>query len=211
MMAAASLSCSATGWAGQNHGLLCWHSGHVSRPSRSNRHPAESARARMSASPSAAGLVWCEMHCASSHHTIGIRSWSPITARSAVLGPGALLSLAGTVPGTAGRVPDGAAGSVPVGTAGSVPAGTAGSVPDGTAGGVPADTAGAAIFRTGPPSPGAPSLAVPPLGRASLYPASLYPASLYPASLYPASLYPASLGPPSLPSSRNWAIQALIS
>src|SRR5262249_40245551 len=68
-------------------------------------------------------------------------------------------------------------------------------------GGVPADTAGAAIFRTGPPSPGAPSLAVPPLGRASLYPASLYPASLY----------PASLGPPSLPSSRNWAIQALIS
>src|SRR5215475_15209915 len=182
MMAAASLSCSATGWAGQNHGLLCWHSGHVSRPSRSNRHPAESARARMSASPSAAGLVWCEMHCASSHHTIGIRSWSPITARSAVLGPGALLSLAGTVPGTAGRVPDGAAGSVP----------------DGTAGGVPADTAGAAIFRTGSPSPGAPSLAVPPLGRASLYPASLYPASLYPASLYPASLYPLSPYPASL-------------
>src|SRR5215468_1433566 len=200
MMAAASLSCSATGWAGQNHGLLCWHSGHVSRPSRSNRHPAESARARMSASPSAAGLVWCEMHCASAHHTSGMRSGSAVTARSAVLGPGALLSLAGTVPGTAGRVPDGAAGSVP----------------DGTAGGVPADTAGAAIFRTGPPSPGAPSLAVPPLGRASLYPASLYPASLYPASLYPASLYPASLypaslGPPSLPSSRNWAIQALIS
>src|SRR5215468_5765999 len=192
MMAAASLSCSATGWAGQNHGLLCWHSGHVSRPSRSNRHPAESARARMSASPSAAGLVWCEMHCASSHHTIGIRSWSPITARSAVLGPGALLSLAGTVPGTAGtlpvgtagsvpagtagRVPDGTAGRVPDGAAGSVPDGAAGSVPDGTAGGVPADTAGAAIFRTGSPSPGAPSLAVPPLGRASLYPASLGPA-----------------------------------
>src|SRR5262249_35091648 len=146
---------------------------HVSRPSRSNRHPAESARARMSASPSAAGLVWCEMHCASSHHTIGIRSWSPITARSAVLGLGALLSLAESVPagtagslpvGTAESVPAGTAGRVPDGTAGRVPDGAAGRVPDGTAGGVRADTAGAAIFRTGSPSPGAPSLAVPPLG-----------------------------------------------
>jgi len=95
MVAAASLSHSATGWAGQKHGLLCWHSGHVSRPSRSSRHPAESARARMSASPSAAGLVWCEMHGAISHHTIGIRSWSPIRASPAVPGREALLALAG--------------------------------------------------------------------------------------------------------------------
>ena len=42
----------------------------------------EIARARMSASPSAAGSAWCPIQEPISHHATGRRSWSPIVARS---------------------------------------------------------------------------------------------------------------------------------
>jgi hypothetical protein len=58
----------------RNPGLLCWHRGHASRPKASMRQPASIARARVSASPSAAGSACQEMHEPISHHMTGIRS-----------------------------------------------------------------------------------------------------------------------------------------
>ena len=48
------------------------------------RQPSLIARARVSASPSAAGSACQEMHEPISHHMTGIRSWSPITARPVI-------------------------------------------------------------------------------------------------------------------------------
>jgi len=67
-------SCSLTGCVAQNRPSLCWHRGQASRPSASTRQPAAMTRARMSASPSAAGSVCQEMHEPISHHMIGILS-----------------------------------------------------------------------------------------------------------------------------------------
>ena len=59
---------------GRNPGLACWHRGQASRPKASMRQPALIARARVSASPSAAGSAWKEMHEPISHHMTGTRS-----------------------------------------------------------------------------------------------------------------------------------------
>src|SRR5580693_2293580 len=63
-----------TGRDAQKRGSVCWQRGQASRPRASIRQPAPIARARESASPSAAGSVYQEMHEPISHHMIGIRS-----------------------------------------------------------------------------------------------------------------------------------------
>jgi hypothetical protein len=70
-----------TGREARKPGLVCWHLGQASRPRASTRQPAEIARARASASPSAAGSAWRPMQEPISHHAAGSRSWSPIAAR----------------------------------------------------------------------------------------------------------------------------------
>ena len=61
---------------------VCWQRGHVIRPSASIRQPALIARARLSASPSAERSACHEMQEPISHHVVGIRSSSPISART---------------------------------------------------------------------------------------------------------------------------------
>ncbi len=74
-------SCCATGWGACRCGLRCWQYGHTRRPMASCRHPASSARARMSASPSAAGSSYREMQAGISHQAVGRLIRSPSTAR----------------------------------------------------------------------------------------------------------------------------------
>jgi len=62
--------------------------GHTRRPAASCRQPAPITRARMSASPSAAGSSYRPMQGAISHQTMGLRLWSPSTGRSVMaIGP----------------------------------------------------------------------------------------------------------------------------
>ena len=61
---------------------VCWHCGQASRPKASMHQPASIARARASPKPSAAGSACQEMQEPISHHMIGIRNSSPITART---------------------------------------------------------------------------------------------------------------------------------
>ena len=65
---------STTGRVARKPGSVCWHCGHASRSKASMRQPAVIARARASASPSAAGSEFQEMQEPISHHMIGIRS-----------------------------------------------------------------------------------------------------------------------------------------
>ncbi len=81
MTIAVARSHSTTGRVARKATVVCWHCGQVMRPSASIRQPAWMARARLSASPSADGSACHEMQEPISHHMIGIRSSSPITAR----------------------------------------------------------------------------------------------------------------------------------
>jgi len=74
---------------------VCWQRGHVIRPSASIRQPALIARARLSASPSAARSACHEMQEPISHHVVGIRSSSPISGRTGKVSARALTFVRG--------------------------------------------------------------------------------------------------------------------
>ena len=68
--------------AGTHHagaGWSRWQAGHASLPSASADQPAATARARLSASPSAAGSAKAARHPAMAHRAAGTRIWSPMT------------------------------------------------------------------------------------------------------------------------------------
>ncbi len=56
-----------------------WQAGHTSLPKASFAQPAATARARLSASPSAAGSAKAAWHPAMAHQAAGTRIWSPMT------------------------------------------------------------------------------------------------------------------------------------
>lgn len=60
-------------------GRARWQPGHTSLPKASFAQPAETARARLSASPSAAGSANAAPHPAAAHQAAGTRIWSPMT------------------------------------------------------------------------------------------------------------------------------------
>jgi len=88
---------------------VCWQRGHVIRPSASIRQPALIARARLSASPSAARSACHEMQEPISHHAVGIRSSSPISARTVKASARALTLARAPAPGRDAYVFGGAA------------------------------------------------------------------------------------------------------
>jgi hypothetical protein len=56
-----------------------WQAGHISLPKASVAQPAAAARARLSASPSAAGSAKAAWHPAMAQQAAGTRIWSPMT------------------------------------------------------------------------------------------------------------------------------------
>jgi hypothetical protein len=58
--------------------------GHASLPKASVAQPAATARARLSASPSAAGSAKAAWHPATAHQAAGTRIWSPMTQRPVI-------------------------------------------------------------------------------------------------------------------------------
>jgi hypothetical protein len=61
-----------------------WQAGHASPPNASFAQPAATARARLSASPSAAGSAKAAWHPATAQQAAGTRIWSPMTQRPVI-------------------------------------------------------------------------------------------------------------------------------